>query len=217
MVSRGFLRSEQAVLIRGSGVDCDLYKPVPFPEKPVVMLASRMLWDKGVGEFVEASKLLNPQFPGVKFVLVGASDDENPKAIRKEQLDQWVETYPFIEWWGAQEPEKMPQVISRSTIVVLPSYYEGLPKVLLEAAAAGRPLVATDIPGCKEIVRDGVNGLLVKPRDPLDLANKIKTLLEDMRYAKNLGGKNRKIALEEFDQGIVVNKTLELYQQLLSM
>lgn len=217
MVSKGFLRSEQAVLIRGSGVDCDIYKPVPFPEKPVVMLASRMLWDKGVGEFVEASKLLNPQFPGVRFVLVGASDDENPKAIRKEQLDQWMEMYPFIEWWGAKEPEEMPQVISRSNIVVLPSYGEGLPKVLLEAAAAGRPLIATDIPGCKEIVRDGVNGLLVKPRDSLDLANKIKTLLEDMRYAKNLGGKSRKIALEEFDQDIVVNKTLELYQQLLSM
>jgi glycosyltransferase involved in cell wall biosynthesis len=216
MVSKGFLQSEQAVLIRGSGVDCDLYKPASFPENPVVMLASRMLWDKGVGEFVEAAKLLNPQFPGVKFVLVGASDDENPKAIRKEQLIQWMETYPFIEWWGAKEPEEMPQVIACSTIIVLPSYHEGLPKVLLEAAAAGRPLVATDIPGCKEIVRDGVNGLLVKPRDPLDLANKIKTLLEDMQYAKKMGEKSRKIALEEFEQDIVVNKTLELYQQLLS-
>jgi glycosyltransferase involved in cell wall biosynthesis len=215
MVSGRFLEKEQAVLIKGSGVDCDLYKPAPFPEKPVVMLASRMLWDKGIGEFVEASKLLNPRFPKVRFVLVGASDDENPKAIKKEQLIHWMETYPFIEWWGARTPEEMPKILSQATIVTLPSYYEGLPKVLLEAAACGRPVVASEIPGCKEIVREGINGYLVKAGSARSLASKISILLKDKQLIYTLGKEGRRIACNEFGEKQIVSEIFKLYERLL--
>lgn len=216
MVSGRFLEKEQAVLIKGSGVDCDLYKPAPFPEKPVVMLASRMLWDKGVGEFVEAAKLLNPRFPEVRFVLVGASDDENPRAIKKEQLIHWTERYPFIEWWGARTPEEMPKILSRATIVALPSYYgEGLPKVLLEAAACGRPVVASEIPGCKEIAREGINGYLVKVGNAESLASKISILLKDKQLIYKFGKEGRRIACNEFAEEKIVSEVFKLYEYLL--
>jgi len=215
MVSEGLIDHKQTTLIRGSGVNCNIYKPTPFPRKPVVMLASRMLWDKGVGEFVEAAKILNPKYPDVKFVLVGAADDENPRAISQKQINRWQNEHIFIEWWGAKEPSEMPDILSKATIITLPSYHEGLPKVLLEAAAAGRPIVASEIPGCMEVVKDNFNGFLVNPKDSSMLAEKISFLLDNFSMIKRFGENGRDSICNNFEEEIITRKTFQIYRSLL--
>jgi len=215
MVSAGFLKNEQAKLIKGSGVNCSRFHPTSFPQNPVVMLPARLLWDKGVGEFIDAAKIVHYKFPEVKFVLVGQADHENPKAISRDQVLEWTSSMPFIEWWGEKEPDKMAEVISRSTIIVLPSYHEGLPKVLLEAAASGRPVIGTDIPGCRPIVQDGVNGYLVPVKNPEKLAGAIIDLLRNPEKICLFGKAGRTIACEEFSEEKIVSETLEIYREVL--
>jgi glycosyltransferase involved in cell wall biosynthesis len=215
MLSAGFLKNEQAKLIKGSGVNCSRFKPSPFPQSPVVMLPARLLWDKGVGEFIDAAKIVHDKFPEVKFVLVGQADHDNPKAIARNQVLEWISSMPYLEWWGEKEPDKMAEVISRSTIVVLPSYHEGLPKVLLEAAASGRPVIGTDIPGCRPIVRDRVNGYLVPVKNPEKLAEAIIDLLQDPEKINLFGKAGRAIVCEEFSEEKIVAETLEIYREIL--
>ena len=212
-VEKRLVRPNQAVLIRGSGVDCARFKETPEPAgEPVVMLASRMLWDKGVGEFVEAARILRDSGEKARFVLVGDSDPGNPTGVPVEQLNAWVRS-GVVEWWGYQSA--MPKVLSSANIVVLPSYHEGLPKVLLEAAASARAIVATDVPGCREIVRQEVNGLLVPPRSSEPLARAIRVLLQSSGLRARFGRAGREIALSEFSERIVVSQTLDLYRDLL--
>lgn len=213
-IGEGLIQEERAVLIKGSGVNCDLFRPTPIPfGPPVVLLASRMLWDKGVGDFVEAARLLRHSHPEVRFVLVGPIDEESHASIPLATLKGWIDE-GTIEWWG--QSEDMPHVLSQAHIVVLPSFYgEGLPKVLLEAAASARPIIATDIPGCREIVRHGINGFLISPRDVRALADAISKLLSLPELARRMGQAGRAIAEEEFAEGIVAAQTLELYHELL--
>src|SRR5690606_17393461 len=172
------VREDQIVLIRGSGVDCAVFQPAPKPDgEPIVVLASRMLWDKGVGEFVEAARMLRREGVKARFVLVGDSDEGNPTAVPRDQLQRW-HNEGVVEWWGYRSD--MNRVFSAAHIAVLPTFYpEGLPKVLLEAAASGLPMVATNIPGCREIVRHGINGILVEPKNTAQLAEAIKRLIFD--------------------------------------
>lgn len=213
-VAMGLVRPEQAVLIRGSGVDCSLFKPSQEPAgDPVVMLPSRMLWDKGVGEFVEMARLLRAEGAKARFVLVGAPDSGNPNAVPTSQLQVWARE-GVIEWWGHRED--MPAVLSSASVVVLPTTYpEGVPKALLEAAASGRPIVATDVPGCREIVRPDVNGFLVPCRDIAALARATKLLLACPELRAKLGEAGRNIVMSEFAEDIVVEQTLNLYRALL--
>ncbi len=156
-VSRSVVPIDRTVLIRGSGVDVSQF--VPSSEQsglPIVLLASRLLWDKGVGELVEASRRLKKDGIACRVVLVGVPDPGNPKAIPVSLLERW-QAEGVVEWWGLRND--MPEVLKAASIVVLPSYREGIPKILLEAAASGRPIVTTDTPGCREIVRHGENGL----------------------------------------------------------
>jgi glycosyltransferase involved in cell wall biosynthesis len=151
-----------AVLIRGAGVDLARFRPQPAPSGRVtVVLASRMLWDKGIQEYVDAARRLRADGVDVRCVLVGKPDPSNPSAIPERQLRDWDDS-GVIEWWGHRAD--MPAVLAEANIACLPSYREGLPTILIEAAAAGLPLVATDVPGCREVVREGRNGLLVPPR-----------------------------------------------------
>lgn len=204
-------RRDQTALVRGSGVDCSLFHPTPEPEGvPIVVLPSRMLWDKGVREFVEAARRVREE---ARFVLVGDSDPGNFAAIPVQQLRDWVRE-GVVEWWGHRDD--MPQVYSGVNLVVLPSYREGLPKVLLEAAASARAVVATDVPGCREIARHGVNGLLVPPRDGAALARAIQDLLRSPELREKFGRAGRDIAVAEFAEGIVVKQTLGLYRELLN-
>jgi glycosyltransferase involved in cell wall biosynthesis len=209
----GLVRAGRTVLVRGSGVDCAEFHFVEEPEgPPVVMLPARMLWDKGVGEFVEAARLVRREHPEARFVLVGDSDDGNPTAVPVRQLEAWVAD-GHVEWWGHRAD--MPAVLAASSIVVLPSYREGLPKVLLEAAATGRAIVATAVPGCREVVRDGVNGFLVAPRDGGDLARAVLALLRSRELRSGFGRAGRSMVEREFSLEIVVQQTVSLYRDLL--
>lgn len=197
-------------LVRGAGVDTLLYAPSPVPSgSPLVILPARMLWDKGVGEFVDAARQLRQRGVNARFVLVGDPDEENPARVPKQQLAEW-HNEGVVEWWGRRED--MPQILAQSHIVCLPSYREGLPKSLLEAASCGRPIVTTDVPGCREIVRDGDNGLLVEVRNATVLAEALAKLLADPELQQQMGRRGREIVLSEFSQEKIVSQVLGLYE-----
>jgi len=201
-------------LIRSSGVDLLQYGAREQPSGvPIVLLASRMLWDKGVGEFVKVASMFRKEGVSARFVLVGKPDPENPSAISRQQLQAWNDSGE-IEWWGHRD--NMPEVLSQARIFCLPSYYgEGIPKVLIEAMGSARPIVTTDMPGCNEVVRSGQNGLLVKPRDVEDLARALKVLLLDDLKCQQMGKEGRQIAEKEYSLTRVVAETMEIYRELL--
>lgn len=216
LVQAHVLRPEQGVLIRGSGVDIRNFSPVPEEDGlPLVVLASRMLSYKGIAEFVHAAEKLKVGGVQARFILVGRTDLENPTAIPAAQLEEW-NRQGHVEWWGHRDD--MPEILGRSAIVCLPTYYgEGLPKVLLEAAACGKPIVTTDLRGCREICRDGVNGLLVPPRDSDALAATLLTLLENPELRQQFGWRGRQIVLDEFTCEQVASQTVDLYRSLLDL
>lgn len=205
---------EQLHLIRGAGVDTQSFRPCDVPpDPPCVMLVSRMLWDKGVGEFVAAARLLKQEGIVARFVLVGGFDPGNPAAIPESQLRSWNKE-GIVEWWGQRSD--MANVLAQAHIACLPSYYrEGIPKSLLEAAACGLPIVTTDAPGCREVVEDGVNGLLVPVKDSIALAGTIKKLVLDPDLSRRMGVASRKKAVKEFSQERVIDETLAVYRALL--
>jgi glycosyltransferase involved in cell wall biosynthesis len=206
-------KSTKAVLIRGSGVDVSNFRYLPEPAGiPMVILASRMLWDKGVGEFVDAARILKKDVIDCRMILVGNPDRENPASIPEETLRGW-HTEGIVEWWGHKED--MPEVLAQSNIVVLPSYREGLPKILIEATSCGRAVVATDVPGCREIVRHNENGLLVPPHDSKALAEAIKKLFKYQELRAIMGVRGRKIVEAEFSEEIVVRQTMAVYEKML--
>lgn len=198
-------------LIRGSGVDISLYRPTPEPEgPPIVLLAARMLWDKGIGEFVAAAQELRARGVAARFVLAGETDRENPSAIDPSQLQCWQEE-GVVEWAG--HCDDMLQAYADCHLVCLPSYREGLPKTLLEAAACGRAIVASDVPGCREIVQHGVNGLLVPVRNAVALADALDRLVADAEMRHRMGQEGRRIVVTHFGADQVTTQTLEVYQE----
>lgn len=214
-IRKRIVTGEQAAVIKGSGVDLSVYRPSPEPEGlPIVILASRMLWDKGVAQFVEAARILKSEGVQARFALAGEPDSENPAAIPYEQLEVWHESGE-IEWWGLQDPQSMPRVLARSHIVCLPSYREGIPRILIEAAAAGRPIVTTDAPGCRELVRPGVNGIIVPSRDTACLAGALRFLIEHREARIAMGANNREVAVQEFSQELVNSQFMAVYRDLL--
>jgi glycosyltransferase involved in cell wall biosynthesis len=211
-VSRGLVYGDQTRLIRGAGVDMTVFRPRPEPVGiPTAVLASRMLRDKGVVEFVEAARMLRARGRAARFVLVGGTDPGNPAAVPEATLRQWADS-GVVEWVGQRED--MPAVIAGANVVCLPSYREGLPKVLVEAAAAGRAIVTTDVPGCREVVRPEENGLLVPPREAAPLATALERLLGDARLRSRMGARGREIAEAEFAVERVVGDTIRLYREL---
>lgn len=213
LVDKNIVRQKNSVLIRGAGVNLTEFAPTPEPESaPVVILATRMLWDKGVGEFIDAAKQIKKKGIKCRIILVGGADPENPASISETTLLGWHSS-GIVEWWGHRED--MANVFAGSHIVVLPSYREGLPKVLLEAASCGRPLIATDVAGCREIVKHDKNGLLVPARDPKALADAMLKLIENLELRKKMGAYGRRYVESDFSLDLVVKKTLGLYEQLL--
>lgn len=212
-VDRGVVSRDKSVLIRGSGVDIEYLTPAPAPAgEPKVVLASRMLWDKGIGELVQAARILKQQGVPGRVVLAGRIDLENPAAITEKELVGWHEE-GVITWLGYQNDVR--DLLQQCHIAVLPSYREGVPKSLLEAAAVGLPLVATDVPGCREVVRQGVNGFLVPVKSPEALAASLAVLLQDRELRQRLGRASREIVEREFSVKLVVRETLALYKGLL--
>lgn len=214
LIRMGIVSKGKTVVIPGSGVDITRFEPRPEPAgDPVVLMASRMLWDKGVAEFVEAARLLRQHKPSARFILVGRPDEGNPASIPEHTLRMWHDE-GVVEWWGHRED--MPQVLASCHVVALPtSYGEGIPKILIEAAAAGKPIVATDVPGCREIVHHGVNGLLVPINDPMALADAIRRFLTDPVLRSTMGRAGREMVIQRFTEEVVNKQTINIYQQLL--
>ena len=207
----GWVNKQQSVLIPGSGVDTDRFVPTPESEHPkIVLMVSRMLWDKGVGDFVAAARILKQRNVEADFVLVGGSDMGNPRAVPGEQLEKWTQM-GIVKWLGHQD--EMPQIYAQSTIVVLPTNYrEGVPRTLIEAAASGKPIITTDLPGCRDIVRHGINGILIPVEDPISLADAIEELLINPDLREKMGRAGREIAVNEFSNQKIIKATLELYR-----
>ena len=205
-----YLKSQ---LIKGSGVDLSLYsvKKINF-DLPIVMMASRLLLSKGVMEFVEASKIVKSINNNVRFVLVGDIDLSNPDSVKQSFIDQ-CNNDKFVEIWGYKND--MQVIISKACIFVLPSYYgEGLPKVLIEAAACGRAVITTDHPGCRDAV-NSKSGILIPTRDSLSLATAIQELLQNPTKIEKMGKEARKLANETYSIQSVCDAHLKIYKNLI--
>jgi glycosyltransferase involved in cell wall biosynthesis len=213
--ARGLLPREDARIVRGSGVDPERFRPCPEPGPevgpPVVLFAARMLWDKGLGELIEAARALRREGVAFRLLLAGSPDRSNPACVPEAQLRAW-QTDGLAEWLGHHTD--LPALLARTHIVCLPSYREGLPLSLIEAAAAGRPIVTTDVPGCREIVEDGVNGLRVPVGNAPALAAALRQLIGDAALRKAMGEAGRRLVLEHFTTRRVVEQTLAVYAEL---
>lgn len=207
----------QIRVIRSSGVDISRFTPrEPHPPGPLrVLLAARLLWEKGIGEFAEASRLLRQEGRRVEFLLAGMPDHGNPRSVRRDEVEQWARDGLLI-WLG--HVEDMPTLMRSVDVMALPSYYrEGVPKSLIEAAACGLALVTTDLAGCREVVSShGEDGLHVQPRDPRSLADLLKMLDDDRALLRRLGERARQKAMEEFDERSVIRRTIDVYDELLA-
>ena len=212
MVEGGMVHKSRTRLIRGAGVDVTRFAPTPEPEGPIrIVLAARMIREKGILDFVAAARLLKGQ---ATFWLAGAPDLSNPNPVTQAELRGW-EAEGLIKWLGPVKD--MAGLLRQTHIFTLPSTYrEGLPKAVLEAMAAGLPVVATNIPGCREAVIDNETGLLVPPRNPAALAEALSRLIADPALRARLGAAGRQRVLDNFSDAIVCEKTMEIYEMLRS-
>jgi len=211
----GLVKENQIDLIKGSGVNTRVFFPVDHQRsKPFkVFLAARLLWEKGIREYIDAIKFLHEKRPGeFKFYLVGSSDSGNPSAVPQSEIDQWVREGLVI---APGHEDDIQIMMKEMDLVVLPSYREGVPRGLIEAAAMELPIITTDAPGCREIVADGVNGYLVPIRDWQIMANKMEYLLDNADVCEQFGKAGRQKVLDEFDETIVFDKTFHVYEKVL--
>lgn len=200
-------------LVRGSGVDVFRYSDkAPSSQPPLVVLIGRMLSDKGVGDFVEAAARIRGMGLPARFALVGTPDPENPTSIPEQRLRAWHNS-GTVEWWGYRAD--IPNVLEMASIACLPSFYgEGVPRALIEAMASCRAIVTTDIPGCRDLVVGGTNGVLVPPRDVDALSVALEKLILDPKLCIEMGVIGREIVAQSFSLDKVVDETLQIYSEL---
>lgn len=206
---------DKTTIIRGSGVCLRRFSPRPGGldggPSPMVLLASRLIKEKGLLEYVEAARILKSKGVQVSFALAGQLDPGNRSSISEKQLQDWC-AEGIVDYLG--QIEKIEEVLDLATIVALPSYREGTPRILLEAAASGKPIVATDVPGCREVVKDGVNGFLVPARDAEALADAIQRLLSQPELMEQFGRQGREMA-QDFEESNVIEATVKVYERAL--
>jgi glycosyltransferase involved in cell wall biosynthesis len=218
-----FLRAkaiEPARLLQLNGVGVDLARFCPRPsdqagndDAPLVMFASRLIAPKGVRDFVEAARRIKARGVPARFVLQCELDAENPTAIAEEEVRGWDDE-KVIEWWG--HTTEMPKSFRSADIFCLPTYYrEGVPKVLLEAAASGLPIVTSDLPGCRDVVRQGGNGFLIAPRDVGALEAALLRLITDAEFRREAGRQSRAMAVEKFSVESYIRTSLAIYRSAL--
>lgn len=195
---------DRARLLHGEGVDIEQFAATPLPERDSFrfVLIGRLLWDKGVREYVDAARVLKARYPQARFALLGPIGVDNPSAVSRTYVDEWVRE-GVIDYLG--EAHDVRAYIAAADCVVLPSYREGVPRTLMEASAMCRPIVATDVPGCRDVVADGETGLLCTARDSASLAEKMAAMLDMPAQARRaMGERGRQKVLREFDEANVV-------------
>jgi glycosyltransferase involved in cell wall biosynthesis len=212
LVRAAGLSLHKVAMIPGSGVDLSAYTLTPLPQGvPVVVMAARLLVDKGVYEFIAAAELLRKRGVDARFLLAGEPDPGNPASVKEEELMAWRRA-GTVELLGKRDD--IIRLFAMSSLVVLPSYREGLPRVLIEAAASGRAVVTTDVPGCRDAVVKDQTGILVPPRNAVALADAMQLLLEDMELCARMGQAGRILAEEKFAIEKVVMAHMEIYRNL---
>jgi glycosyltransferase involved in cell wall biosynthesis len=212
-LSRGLVKKFGTALLPGSGVDCEHFSPLsglnPLKESQLTFLmVSRLLKDKGVYEFVEAARQVKEIHPKARFKLLGRRDVRNPNVVPESDLKSW-DNQGLVSWSG--EVSDVRPIIAKSDVVVLPSYREGISRALLEAAAMAKPIITTDAVGCREVVDDEINGLLVPVKDAPALAGAMERMINDPEMRKRMGKAGRKKVEREFDEKIVIQKILKIY------
>ena len=212
-VDRGLVNQAQARLLPGSGVDLERFQPaLPMPGPDTFLFVGRLLGDKGVREFVEAARIVQSEVPEARFQLLGPIDEGNRSAVTKREVDHWV-AEGTVDYLGAAEDVR--PYIGRATAVVLPSYREGLPRSLLEAAAMARPLIASDVPGCRELVEPGVNGFLCEVRNASSLAKALKMIMKTSGEARSrMGEASRQMVERHYSQTVVISAYLDVLGKL---
>ncbi len=209
-LEQGLVQKEITELVPGSGIDLQKFMPVPgFSRNSpfIFLMVARVLYDKGVREYVEASRLVRETYPQARCQLLGMIDERSRSGVKRQQLEKWINT-GVIEYLGSTD--EVSRVIAKADAVVLPSYREGTSRALLEAAAMGKPLIATDVPGCREVVEHGVNGFLCQVRNAADLAAKMLQMLQtDEKAVEQMGRSSRAIAETRFDDRFVIAKYLK--------
>jgi len=207
IINKNYIR-----LIKGAGVETKKFLPSQIPLKStIVILPGRMLWDKGVGEFVRVAKRIKARNIMARFILVGDIDLDNPESIKQIQIDKWVKS-GTIEHWGRRDDMK--KVYKDSSIVCLPSYNEGLPKVLLEAGSCSRPTVAFDVPGCREVIKNKVNGFLVELKNEHVLETTLVRLINNKKLCEEMGKNGRQIVERHFASNIINAQTFNIWNEL---
>ena len=215
-VEHKLVSRDKCDLLPGSGIDTEKFKPVKYAKEDDTfrfLLIARMLYDKGIAEYVEAVKILKEKYKAVEFQLLGSLDASNNTAISKEQMQKWVDA-GYVNYLGVTD--NVQEFIKKADCIVLPSYREGTPRTLLESASMTKPIVTTNAVGCKEVVDDGVNGYLCEVRNAGDLADKMEMMLNlpnDERVL--MGQRGREKMVREFDESIVIGKYLGVIEEVL--
>lgn len=205
-IDHKLVHGDKCEILPGSGIDTNEFSPITYVkenEQFVFLLIARMLWDKGVGEYVDAAKIVKERFPNVEFQLLGSLDAVNNSAISKKQMSTWSDE-GYINYLGTTD--KVKEFIAKADCVVLPSYREGTPRTLLESASMAKPLIATNVPGCKDVVDDGINGYLCEVKNSEDLARKMEMLLQLSDEEKiKMGKLGREKIKATYDETFVIN------------
>ena len=214
-VEEGLVQKEKCDLLPGSGVDVEKFIPIEKKNDGIFrfLLISRMLWDKGIGEYVESAKIIKEKYQNVEFQLLGFLGVENPTAISKKQMDIWVKT-GIVNYLGTSDDVRVE--IGKVDCVVLPSYREGMSRSLLESCSMAKPIIATNVVGCKQVVDDGINGYLCEVRNAQDLADKMEKMFNISNEERmQMGLKGREKIKKEFDEKIVINKYLKSIEKII--
>jgi glycosyltransferase involved in cell wall biosynthesis len=202
-INNGLINEEKTVIINGSGVNMEKFKPEPLPETPAFLFIGRLIKDKGVMEYLDACKRIKDEYPVVRCLIVGPYDS-NPSALQPEELQPFIDE-GIIEYFGEQTDVR--PYLKQCSTYILPSYHEGTPKTVLEAMAIGRSIITSDAPGCRETVTDGYNGFLVPVKDINTLVEKMKYLIEDQEINSIMAERSLKFAKEKYDVNLI-NKAI---------